>query len=196
MIYSRVKILPNSTFINVAQPPPTPFWIFRYEKNLPGNAVFILENVFETGLNLPELSERYLVAVSSRLKEKNNLLILTSNYPDERLAELTVLNHLNAHIVDLTPMFARYLDYYHKSEAHQLPEPLVDLAKKNSSELLRKLQSPLQIEQFCIKLSQLTTESESGNKDETDLSQRMIALADGVGNTSQETLRQCFAVYH
>lgn len=166
---------------------------FASYKDLPGSAVFILENVFETGVMLLDLSEKFIVAISSKLKEKNNILILTSNYPDDRLAELTALDHLNAQVVDLEEVLNKYLDYYQESDRHQLPEALVKLAKQDAKELLRKLQSTLQIEQFCIKLSQLSLESENTSGDEKNLANQMRDLADRVGNASQETLRQWFA---
>lgn len=163
----------------------------NYE-GLPKNAIFILEDAFETGLGLSDLPEKFVATISHKLRERACLLILTSSYPDERIAELTAVDHLNARVADPRDVLRKYLEYYRELNGHQLPETLVKLAERNETELIHKLPSRLQIEQFCIQLSHLTIESGSNVEDEDSRVKKMIALADRVGNTSQERLRQWF----
>ena len=133
---------------------------FAQEPNLTEDTIYIIEDAFESGVDLIELSSPYLSAINTTLEGKKAYLILTTTYQTEQLAAIPV-SRVSAVVEDkdMHAVFEKHLTRYGSYvELVSVPVELIELARKNQEELVGHFQWPFQVDLFCYALSRLSPE--------------------------------------
>jgi len=156
---------------------------FAQEPELAEDTVYIIEDAFENGVRLEELSAPYLAAINASLENRRAYLILTTTYEAGQLDALQV-GKVSAVVEDMHTVLENHLDRYGSYvEKVYVPAELVELAREEHEKLEAEFRWPFQVDIFCYKLSQLTSEAK-----EEDL----LELAEWVGRIGQEPARRWF----
>ncbi len=128
---------------------------FVQYSELPDNTIFILENAFESGVSLGDLSSHYLDIMNHELGSKDSYLILTA--AEDHLLDSLQLSKVNAVIEDRHQVFEKHLDLYSGSGFELVPvaQALIERARQYRDQLVPNFKYPFQVNLFCQKLGQL-----------------------------------------
>jgi len=151
---------------------------FAQDPSLAEDTVYIVEDAFESGVDLVELSSPYLSAINAALEDKNAYLILTTTYQTEQLAVLPV-SRVSAVVEGMHAVFEKHLDRYGGyGERVHVPDKLIELARENQEKLERHFQWPFQVNHFCRELSRLSPEDDE---------KKLLEIAESAGRIGKES---------
>lgn len=136
------------------------------QKEICDEQVYIIENAFDSGLDLRDVGGPQLRSVTELLAQKKSFLFLTTSRDESQLTVAEV-DLVPAIVGDLGAVLIKHLDRYagqnglEALEDSLIPDTLYTLAVSKFEELVPLLKNPFQISQFCARLGRKEANDEA-----------------------------------
>ena len=135
---------------------------FAHHEEVKAGTTYIVEDAFENGVRLGDLTGPALSALTAALAQKGNRLLLTTEYNEAQLANLpVVLVSTSVTKAAMLEVLQKHLSHYRRriGERGSIPEELIELADRSAGELVENFRVPPQVEIFCGRLRGLSAHS-------------------------------------
>jgi hypothetical protein len=158
-------------------------------KPKPGH-VYIVENVFDTGMPRGAFEEKFLDIVNGAELPRDAFLIMTASGVDRVFDHLLPVVHNQGHALEL--VLDKHLAWYTSGDAlHLMSEAVAKMVRRQQAVLLRSLQSPVAIDVFCLRCSAPEL-GQLAEREPARLEENLQRLAQDVGTGDQLAAAEWF----